>query len=122
MGAAVRDLEVAINWRVTLLGLNLAAWLVLALIVAALFVRRDLAGTTTLAPGFGSIPMFDDVPAFYPARTNSEPAVGLGGIARLEPTGLEDKRKASLGQRKDGGLSQPQGLGAPRRLAEPQAR
>jgi len=121
MGAAVRELEVAINWRVTLLGLNLAAWLLLALIVAGLFVRRDLSGATALSPGLGySIPMFEDLPAFYPVKAEGEPAVGLRGIGALRQSAIEEQRKIGLGQRQTRGLSQ-RGLGQPRRLGAPDA-
>jgi hypothetical protein len=118
MGAAVRELEVAINWRVTLLGLNLAAWLVFALIVAALFVRRDLAGGPVLAPGFGyAIPMFEDLSAFSPAKADGQPAVGLRGIGGIPQDALHPRPpKAEAPGR---GLSQ-RGLGSPRRLGTPE--
>ena len=121
MEAAVRDIGVAINWRVTLLGLNLAAWLVGALVVTALFVHRDLSGAPTLYPGFGySIPMFDDFPALGPLKAESEPVVDLrriGGIGQSAT--VRQLNQVSLGQHQDRGLAQ-QGLGRPRRLGAPE--
>src|SRR5438874_104660 len=120
MGAAVRDIGVAINWRVTLLGLNLAAWLVGALVVTALFVHRDLSGAPTLYPGFGySIPMFDDFPALDPLKAESEPVVNLRRIGAIgQSAAVRHLNQVSLGQSQDRGLSQ-HGLGRPRRLATP---
>ena len=90
MGAAVRDLELAINWRVTLLGLNVAAWLVAALAVAGLFMHRDITGEPSPTPGFGySIPMFDDFRLIYSAKTESEPVVGLKRVGGLSQEGAE---------------------------------
>ena len=103
MGAAVRQLEVAINWRVTLLGLNLAAWLVAALVVVGLFVHRDTE--QNLYPGFGySIPMFDDFTLFYPVKAESESVVDLHGIGQLRQAPVK-------GQLNHVGLGQAHGLG-----------
>jgi hypothetical protein len=121
MGAAVRDIGVAINWRVTLLGLNLAAWLVGALVVTALFVHRDLTGAPTLYPGFGySIPMFEDFPTLGPLKTDSEPVVNLRRIGVIgQSAAVRQLNQVSLDQGQDKGLSQ-RGLGRPRRLATPE--
>jgi hypothetical protein len=113
MSTAVRDLGVAINWRVTLLGLNLAAWLVAALIVAALFVNREVS-QPQLYPGFGyAIPMFNDLPVLYPIRAEGEPVVGLKKIDKIGPGAAGRLTPAPYAQ------SQPQRqLGAPRRLSD----
>ena len=119
MSAAVRDVGVAINWRVTLLGLNLAAWLVGALLVAALFLHHEMA-EPPLYPGFGySIPMFNDLPTLYPTKVESEPVVGLKGIGRLPEGSAESQlNQVAAGQRK--ALAQSE-LGTPRRLQDPRA-
>ena len=109
MAAAVRDLGVAINWRITLLGLNLAAWLVGALLLAALLVHHEMA-SPPLYPGFGySLPMFNDVPVLYPARIDSQP-VGLKGIGALKAAPAAHPGSSALAQH-------PAQLGAPRRLS-----
>jgi hypothetical protein len=121
MSVAVRDVGVAINWRITLLGLNLAAWLIAALVIAVLFAHREMPGEPMLYPGFGySIPMFNDLPALYPSKAESEPVVGLQGITRLPPApGKSQMGQVGLNEHKDGGLSQ-RGLGKPRRLSTPE--
>ena len=117
MAVAARDLGVAINWRVTLLGLNLAAWLVGALILAALFVRHEMT-SPPLYPGFGySLPMFNDVPVLYPARVDAQPVVGLKKISAL-PTAVRPANQSVLPQHSDHGLAQTP-LGPPRRLSPP---
>ncbi len=117
MNTAVRDVGVAINWRVTLLGLNLAAWLVAALLVAALFVHREMA-QPPLYPGFGySIPMFNDLPTLYPTKVENEPVVGLQGIGRLRVGSAENQlNQVGLGQHKP---LTPGQLGTPQRLSSP---
>jgi hypothetical protein len=116
MNTAVRDVGVAINWRVTLLGLNLAAWLVAALIVAALFVHREMS-EPPLYPGFGySVPMFNDLPVIYPMKADNEPVVGLKGIGRL---GESPVGQAPFAAHDGKALSQRQ-LGTPKRLPSPE--
>jgi hypothetical protein len=118
MAAAARDLGVAINWRVTLLGLNLAAWLVGALIIAALFVRHEMTAPP-LYPGFGyTLPvMFNDVPVFYPAKVEPPPVVGLQTIGALKPA-TPPAGQGALAQHQDRGLAQT-ALGGPRPLSPP---
>jgi hypothetical protein len=115
MSAAARDLGVAINWRITLLGLNLAAWLAGALLIAALFVHHEMT-EPRLYPGFGfSVPMlFNDVPVFYPAKVDNQPVVGLKGISALKPSPAPSGQ-AVLGQQPhhEGALGQPRPLSAP---------
>ena len=117
MSAAVRDIGVAINWRITLLGLNLAAWLVGALVVAILLVHHEMSEPSPY-PGFGySIPMFNDFPVLYPAKIDSVPVVGLKAIAGLRPAPAEHPLIQGLfGQHPDRALAQP-ALGAPRPLS-----
>ena len=121
MTAAVRDIGVAINWRITLLGLNLAAWLVGALAVAILLVRHEMSVPSPY-PGFGySIPMFTDFPVLYPAKIDPAPVVDLKGIGRLRPAPAEHPlNQVLLGQHQDRGLTSPP-LGAPRPLSAPEA-
>ncbi len=118
MAAATRDLGVAINWRITLLGLNLAAWLVGALIITALFVRREMT-SAPLYPGFGyTLPvMFNDVPALYPTKLEPQPVVGLKKIGALKP-GQAPATQSVLGPHPDNGLAQT-ALGGPRPLSPP---
>ena len=120
MNAAVRDIGVAINWRITLLGLNLAAWLVGALAVAVLLVRHEMSVPSPY-PSFGyAIPMFNDFPVLYPAKLDPEPVVGLKGIGALQPSPAEHPNQVLVGQHPDHGLAQP-ALGAPRPLSAPEA-
>jgi hypothetical protein len=89
MATAVRNLESNINWRVTALGLNLAAWLVAALAVTAIFMHRDLAGGESLPPAFGAaIPMFEDFTVLRAAKPDVAP-VDLRRIERLRQWSLE---------------------------------
>jgi len=121
MSAAVRDVGVAINWRVTLLGLNLAAWLVGALVIAALFVNHEIEHPP-LYPGFGdTVQMFNDIPVFYPARVESQPPVGLQGIGQLRQTPPQrELNPAALNPHQDRGLARS-ALGPPRPLGRPDA-
>src|ERR1700733_7727995 len=77
MTTAVRGVSAAINWRITLLGLNLAAWLAGPLVVPVLVVHHEMTAPP-LYPGFGyNIPMFTDFPSTYPLMLENEPVVGL---------------------------------------------
>jgi hypothetical protein len=118
MSTAVRDTGVAINWRVTLLGLNLAAWLVAALIVAVLFVHREMS-QPPLYPGFGySIPMFNDLPTLYPMKAENEPVVGLKGVGALGPV-QHQLGPATFAPHNGKALATRQ-LGTPKRLPSPE--
>jgi hypothetical protein len=119
MTAAARPIGVAINWRITLLGLNLAAWLVAALVVAAVFMHRDISGQPALYPGFGySIPMFDDMSLLYPLKVDREPVVDLSRIGKLgrRPPARQASAVPALGPRTDAGLAQH----SQRRLVSPE--
>jgi hypothetical protein len=107
MSAVIRDTGLAINWRITLLGLNLAAWLAAALGVAILFVHHEMT-QPPIYPGFGdTVTMFNDTPVFYPAKADDAPVVNLKAIGNLPQGALAGERGSSR-----------RGLGAPERISK----